>query len=724
MRWLAVLTAAATIASACGGGGGDEESAVASTTVAVGSGADADVDDPGDAGESSSPADDAAEPQAEQDETVDEPVRLQPEVWVEADLGLGSLGSVSSGLTVLGDTVWAHAGAWDGAFTARSTDRGETFQVVEIVPPDNGGFQRATIEGFAAIGDRVVAWGHGSTGCVVTDVEAGRRVAEFCRNLRAVIHLSTDGGSSWRQIASPSMARNGDQNTRIRKIVAHDGGFVAVGEVQGQDWFGRIWESADGENWTVARDIRSSGGATAAVDAVSNGTDLLVHWYQATCIFDPRSPSDSSAPSWTLATVWPTDVNLWLGADVDSLAPVDPSVSPLLPAPRDVDCAAADLFQLAVDDYPSVAIEVLDGNLVFFERSVAVYDEVVVDDDRNRFGPLRFSQLVDGGWTTTEFPDVPTSGDGFSSNRFVVSSNDGALEFVDRIAHHGFSGTREIQYVTVQPDGSAAWVELPPVRGDDLAGVVRVDDRTIALIEVEPQGLEGARFTSSLVELRIAVHDPGANRATCAPVAGGSCRYAELELIEGFPSLAGLDLAGIDLSHTDLGDGDFSDAVLDGATLVGIDSRDASFVGASLRGVDGRQGEFNDATGADFTGADLFGATVVLKGPAVLDGARLAGASIGPGFEGEEDDPAVELSLAGLDLRSVTIDGPFRGPLLVITDLSGAVIDERTLFDDVDLSGAMLGDVDITIARVGEATICPTGFENTGEFRGNCVPTE
>lgn len=651
-------------------------------------------------------------------------VALQPEIWIEAGLGSVSRGSASSGLTVVNDTIWAHAGAWDGALTARSTDRGATFEVIDVLPADNGGFQRSTIEGFVGSGDRVVAWGQASTGCVVTDVGDGRQVAERCRNRRAMIHLSTDGGTSWRQIASPSMAPAGDQNTVVRRVVVHDGGFVAVGAVQGQDWFGRVWESADGENWDVARDVRAPRGASEVVDVVSNGSELLLHWYQATCVFGPSSASATSAPTWSLGAVWPTDVNLLMGSDVASLIPVDPSESPLLPEPRVVDCDTADTFALSVEPYPSVEIAVLDGDLVFFERSEAVYEEVVADAEGDRFGPLRFSRLVGGAWTTTEFLDVPTAGDGFASDRFSAASNNGAFEFVDEISHHGDSGTRAISFVAVQTDGSADWAELPPVRGDGLAGVARIGDRTIALIETVPQGLESDDFTSSTLSLGVAVHEPGARRATCDLVPGGSCRYARLELVDGFPSFAGADLSGVDLSHADLADADFSGATLDDATMLGVNSRQAVFDRASLRGVDGRHGDFDDATGADFTGADLFQANVVIRAATDFENARLAETSIRAPFGGEPDAPAVELSLAGLDLRGTVIRGAFDGPLMIITDLSGAVLDERTRFSDVDLSTTVLTGVDITIVAIDDDSLCPAGLQPSGGSRGNCRPPE
>ena len=182
-------------------------------------------------------------------------------------------------------------------------------------------------------------------------------------------------------------------------------------------------------------------------------------------------------------------------------------------------------------------------------------------------------------------------------------------------------------------------------------------------------------------------------------------------------------MTGIDLGFSNLRDADFSNTTFDTANLTGVQSDGATFIDASFVDVNATRAIFDDATGADFTNAMLAGADLALLGQVTLAGADLYKATISAVFT-IEDPPPIAIDLSGIDLRGVDVRGPFLSSPSVVTSLEGALVDDRTGLYAVDLTDAVLGDVDISVVSVDDRTLCPVGYDNTGDFSGNCVRTE
>ena len=127
----------------------------------------------------------------------------------------------------------------------------------------------------------------------------------------------------------------------------------------------------------------------------------------------------------------------------------------------------------------------------------------------------------------------------------------------------------------------------------------------------------------------------------------------------------------------------------------------------------------DDATDANLAGADLRRAWLGLTTLPHHAGVDLAQAR--PRFIPVEGVP-FEISLAGMDLTEVSIDVDFSASdLLVVTDLSGAVLDGAS-FSGVDLS--LVGpEVDFTDVDVWDDSICPDGLPPDDGPIGTCVRT-
>jgi uncharacterized protein YjbI with pentapeptide repeats len=714
-RLWAILASITLVAAACGSGGDGRTSPSPTSTTTTAT--DATGDEPDSV---------ATDDIVQSDGT--ESVEPQPELWDASEIGLVTVGGASADFWLVDDVIWLTRQRWDHTLVARSDDDGRTFTTVEVEPPPapGAGYDRSTVEGIVGTGDTLVGWGTRWIGCTVTDLGEGQRIAESCRNERTVIHLSTDGGTTWRQLEPAAFAPAGDQNVRVFDMTYHDGRFVAGGGLRGAEWYGRIWVSPDGENWSVARDVRGENGSSTVTRVLSDGDDLLVRWNEHTCAFEGIPPTRTSAPTWGLGTDWPEDVRILVGPDTDSLVPVGSQDTPLLPGPRDVDCGANSPFELAQQPYPNVSVALVGGAFTIVDTSPLADDDLVETDDGELFAPLRWATRTEQGWTTSLIDEAPTSSARFTS-RFDPFSENGRLALFDDVPGSGGPATVGPRYIVVDDAGTtASLVQLPKVPGGRQVDALRIGDVTLVALELRPVGnADGITYTTDPEILTVARYEPGARRATCELVAGGSCRSARLELVEGYPEFTGLDLAGLDLSYADLGAADLSETVLDGAILVGAEARRATFVNTSLQNADLSRADLSDVAGADLRGARLVATDLAMSGPVTLTGAELRETTITVRYRFEQEEVPVVLSLAGLDLRTSFFAGPFLdSPPLVISDLRDALVNDRTTFNRTDLSTAELDGIDITSVIIDDKTICPTGFESNGEFRGSCLPVE
>ncbi len=636
----------------------------------------------------------------------------QPAIWTEFALGEFTFPSVlRAGFWSIGGEVWFTSPTGDSSIVVRSDDGGRTFTEVIVDPLESGGaFQQSRINGFVDDGaGTIVGWGERGRGCEVNDVGGHR-----CSRFRAVIHLSTDGGVTWEQLEPPAMAPPGDSNMRIDAVTHHAGGFVAVTTVEGPDWHGRVYSSVDGRTWELARELRSDRGSVSALHVHSDGSTLLVQVAEKVCAFDATSNGiyGDTERTWRLPISIPSYSVVYIGSSIGELAPLTHADLELGPEPREVDCATADLW-LAQEPYPWLASTVAGGRLVVFDNSEPpAPDEGESDEEPT--SSRRWATLGDDGWTVTSVDGIRYPPSFLLRSLTTIGGELGVFEL-------GKTSYPLNTLFPILPDGAGDWhqVELSPFAGKDTRAATSVDGAILVAASnpIDPETAPGVRGLADLV-----IHRYGnpPDTATCDLVAAGSCRFARLDLVEGYPDFTGRDLTGIDLSFADLAGADFRDAVLDGATMTGVASDGASFGGASLHGVDLTHAHLSDAGGADLTGADLTQSNLEISAAAVLSGANLTNARI----DGLSSDEPIVMSLAETDLASAWIDGPRDGPLIVITDLTGAIINEYSNFSGVDLTDTILGDIDITVPSVWDDAICPDGVVPTGGIIGNCLPPE
>ncbi len=710
MPRLSVVILLALVAAACGGG--DDASVEESpSTTSIPDSTDSSPGEPTD-GEAVASGDGDVGEATDDDPSVPE---SQPAIWTETALGeFPDFERPETGFWPIGDEIWFATFVGSSSMVMKSNDDGRTFTEVTVEPPPSGGaFQQSRIKGFVDDGaGTIVGWGERGRGCRHVGEVAGRPFARECSRFSAVIHLSTDGGVTWEQFEPPTMAAPGDSNMRlpINAVTYHAGGFVAVATVQGPDWHGRVYSSADGRTWELSRELRSDRASVSVEQVHSDRTTLLVHASEHTCAFD-GSPN-RGGPTWYLGAGVPSDPVVYLGTSVDDLALLSHADLELVPAPREVDCTAIDsVFMLGQEPFPSLAIHDVSGRLVIFDRSKLPEPEEGEDDsDEEPTTTRRWATLDDDGWTTTSVDGITHPSNHGLRSLITIGGELGILEYSRR-----FWGP----LITLSPvvsDETGSWnqIDLPPLAGTEVLAVVGFDGAILVATDTRHDPESPGDAASA--ELTIHRYGDPPDNATCDLRAGGSCRFARLDLVEGYPDFTGRDLTGIDLSYSDLADADFTDSVFDDATMRGVVGTDASLGGVSLRNADLTHAQLSDVGGADLTGADLANADLEISAPPVLTGANLTGASI----DALASEIAIELSLAGLDLESSRVSGHWDSPLVVITDLTGAVVSEYTYLSYVDLTDTILGDVDITVPRVWDNSICPGGAGTIGEGVSNC----
>jgi uncharacterized protein YjbI with pentapeptide repeats len=205
------------------------------------------------------------------------------------------------------------------------------------------------------------------------------------------------------------------------------------------------------------------------------------------------------------------------------------------------------------------------------------------------------------------------------------------------------------------------------------------------------------------------------------------------------------DFAGKDLSSLDLSGLDFKQARLTGANLLGADLTDANlskadlsgakldrtrlartnFSGANLTGasffhaVGTVDFEAHSTNAPNFTGANLSGARIMARlSRAVLRGANLADARLGPPEPGNELKTPQQTDLAGAILANADLRRADLSRVnLAFADLSGADLTDANLAG-ADLSRAVLRGANLSGANLEEADLNGADFAGAQGISG------
>ena len=606
-----------------------------------------------------------------------------------------------TGMTTLGDSAWITGTRWNAPRLWRSTD-GVAWDEIEVAPPDD---DLVSIDGILERdGGGYVAYGKRSWGCYEWEGSGPYRSLEQCRRDRPVIFLSDDG-TSWREIEPASMEPPGDQSVVLASVARYAGGYVAVGTVQGPDWHGRIWTSPDGEDWTLASEVRGEQ-LTSLEQVLSDGEQIVVIASGHEC----GEPRDISQGGWNLGVTWLNQFQLYEGTDPAALQLLAPAEHPLLREPMAIDCDRVIELPSRPDGWADGVM--VAGRITLVERDAP--GDTREDESRVR----RIATLADGAWSVEEVTLPPIS----SASGWLVDV-DGAVGIT---GDNGRGSSRGL---------GALWAVVPADGGWEHrdAGNRVLWTRAEAATYFDGSLLVAGTLLAQPFSSRITVGDPSAivvarsrpvsvaEWNACTVEAGAVCPYRTFEQVEGFPDFGGADLSGADLTAGNLEGANFDGASFRDAVLVGVGgSIGTSFVETDFTGADLRGAELSHVARANFTNANLGGADIDFEDTITLEGASLYSATLGQGSVGGTYRP-LELSLAGLDLRQAWIRGPYQGePLLVITDLRGATV-ENTRFNAVDLSSADVSGVDLSQVYFDEFSICPNGAAPTGEsFRLQC----
>jgi hypothetical protein len=161
---------------------------------------------------------------------------------------------------------------------------GQQWTVRDLPLP--AGATSATLRQVAAQGARVVATGNAVT---------GKKTVPFAE-------VSMDGGTSWHGVILPS---SGTQ-AAVTALAASGTGFVAAGQTgQASDPAAVVWTSADGKNWTAARQVPGPTGArvqeisglTSAGGAVTGVGVATTRLGERPVVYTASAPGSSSPSS-------------------------------------------------------------------------------------------------------------------------------------------------------------------------------------------------------------------------------------------------------------------------------------------------------------------------------------------------------------------------------------------------------------------------------------------
>ena len=707
---VSLLASVALLAGCSGAGesGGDStvESQPASTTVAPGTPA------------TTQPATTNTEPPA--------PVPLGARWQEAAPLLTGVKGLMDQQFVTVGDELWLLVDTLDYTHTLVSHDGGVTFAEVVIAPVQEGsirisGIIRTDSGGYLAYGSR------GLECFAQSQLTDGYEGFQVCTRSRGVVWLSADG-TSWEQVEPGGLVAPGDAVFQLVDIVATPSGFVAAANIKSLDWHGALFTSPDGRSWTLAREMRGEGtGAMSLRAIVHDGSQLAVLGGEHSCARLQRA-NNSYQPD----VAWVSLPRLYLGATPGDLALVPNDQLPFADGPTNPDCAATDSFDLAQQPRTELAMNLIGGVLtltgVFNPGTTVEYS----DEQLATGGVRQVAQWKGGAWDETVVEGMPILDDGSGWSQVVPA--EGGVAIVENRGWRAY----ELESAVVAPsDGTPTPVGPEhPFLADELDAAAGAPGRLLIAGNRMSAGGVASTFTFQIprdILVWTSEATSGPPPDTCELAPGGSCRFADLTTVDGYPNFTGMDLTGIDLAAANLGEADFTGATLTGATLWVASGDGATFDGADLSGAQAQRARLGSSVGTNFSGANLTDAVlddasgavlvgavlnearVTLKEPTDLTGAYTAGASL-------DLNSNYEWSLTGLDLSDTYIGPEFSADgLLRITDLSGSNV-EWASFSDVDLTGANVAGVDLSKTAFNDASRCPSGQPpNPDVYSGGCA---
>ena len=670
LRACAVLLCLVVLA--CSSGGGDESDSSATSSAGGGQGAGA------------SSSDDGTLPLGA--------------AWLPQTIGSFVPGnSAITGMTTTDGAAWVLGKRFNVPVVWRSTD-GVSWTETEVAPSGEGVL---TIEDIVDLPSGGLLGGGGLyTDCVEYDAPAGYRVLQLCRQSRPVFYRSDDDGASWRTIVPDAMASTVDTPNYYRDLAVHGDEVVAVTTVKGEDWRARVWSSSDGEQWTLASELRGVDYPMSVDQVISDGDAIVVLASEHPC----STPKRISEAGWVLGTSWAEHLRVFAGTDASSLTMLGPDDVSLAQAPKAYDCADVDQMTIRNESYTQAQGALVGGVITIVEVQGA--DEPPVREDRAR----TVARLVGGAWETATTPEIPAM-----SERWLTDL-DGRVAL---LTGAGYQTSGRLRFEVVLPEGDS-WV-VPDlanyVLGTNVGGMVAFNGALLAAGTLDEHPFDSivGGDASEVVIWRSTPTD-AAELLSCKPGPGADCHYADFSRLEGFPDFTDIDLSDADLTLALLDRANFDGASFRGAQLVAVSATSATFVGADFSGANLTSSRLSRLEGVDFTGADLSYASISLvTDPVSLEGATMVGTSLASDSKLGEEYQRVEVSLANTDLTDARISGARSGDqLLVVTSLAGATIDS-TRFDRVDLSQGDFAGVDLSGATFDEDSICPNGEAPTGE---------
>ncbi len=642
-----------------------------------------------------------------------------------------ALPSSPRSLVTISGELWMFTGRANSTVVARSRDAGLTWEQVPVVAPPESGAQTVTDVVVGADGRLVARGTIGSTCQVNIDVGDGFREVGLCGRFRPVLYLSDDDGASWRQIEPPVMAPAGDTTVVLEGLVATADGYLAVGTVKGRDWHVRLWSSPDGETWSLDREIRGDGAPISARQLLANGDEVVLLADEHPC-----ASVYYNTPGWYLGAQWVEHLRIYSGATSGDLALLGAADHPFAHDLQPIDCAdETERDQVAeLNALHTTASGAVIGGVITMLEEVRDVEEAE-DADLLTSGTRRIAQLIDGTWVPTEIVGVQSPNKASGSSLIDVGGVPGIME-----SRSAGQVLRDL--VPILPDGDGSRYQAIPEQS--VVGSVAAGAWAGGAVVVVGSTLDDPYVTTvdpaenrRTVQVWRSVETTGSAAALCDLRAGGSCRFADLSLVDGYPDFADVDLSGADLSFTDLGDADLSGADFTGAKLwevtigEGASVEGANFTGASLprsevgnasgATFDGAYliwSDLADATGSSFAGADLGFASLSFTALPNLTGADLRYSSL-EAIPPSDGGP-FEITLDGLDLTDADIDTEWDAPRLTITSAVGAILD-GTSFKNSDLSLLDPAVVDLTDADVWDDSICPDGLPPDDPPIGTCI---
>ena len=653
--------------------------------------------------------------------TTTEPQVYPPGAWWDSpvDLTPAATRAVSvSSLTRIGDELWILGGLYNGTFARRSSDGGSTWTDVEIAKPSSSEAV-GIVSILAAVDGGYFARGTISTNCRFgPEVGDGYREPGLCRRHRPAVFLSADG-DTWRRLEPSSLSPPSGASLLLADVAVTSDGYVAAGTVRGPDWHIRIYKSADGESWTLEREIRGEDGPLTASRLLTDGDSVVLLADEHPC----SEPNDNS-PGWILGAQWATHGRIYQGSSVAGLELAGPGDHPLAAEPLPVDCTQTTGYDLADVAYPRMTGNVANGVIN------------VLDVPAEDSGSRRWAQLVDGNWVVTTVDGLSGIADDF--HRHFIEVEGAVVLFGSR---HTRGSIAEPIFGVRMDDGSVSLIVTErPILAQRLAGAVWMDDTLVITGTVlgYPVDLPTGPEDTTAVFVWRSAERVGEPEPTCVLEPGADCTLVTLSEIPGYPDFAGRDLSGIDLAFADLSEAVFDGADLTGARLWNADAEDASFReavldqvslatthlgnagGASFVGATLTNARIDDASGADFTGANLKSARIEFSQEPILDGADLQFTSLVKSY-----DPSVpyEIALRGVHFQYTSVhwssEAERAGVPLVLTELSDAQI-EYASFKGVDLTRIDPTPLDLSKITVWEGSICFDGLPPDNPPIGTC----